>query len=134
MASFSATCTAAILCVQHIDVVAFNLLPQCKLRKESIRYQKYWVKTLKANRIFFEEAENNLFVGMTEVMRRWAFVPDLFYTFGSTEASNVIEWQLSNMGLPSSDYSYLILNRSSGCRSYPIYVTARVTVKLTRQV
>lgn len=49
---------------------------QTQLRKESIRYQKYWVQTLKASRIFFEEAENNMFVGMRDVMRRWAFVPD----------------------------------------------------------
>ena len=44
--------------------------------KETVRAQKYWIKTLKSSREYFEETEKNMFVGMREIMHRWAFQPD----------------------------------------------------------
>ena len=51
-------------------------VPQSKVRKYSIRAQKYWIATLKASRKYMKEMNTNMLAGMRDVLRRWAFVPD----------------------------------------------------------
>lgn len=51
-------------------------IPRSKVLKYTVRGQQYWLKTLKASRTYKNEKDKNMFVGMRDVLRRWAFVPD----------------------------------------------------------
>ena len=42
----------------------------------SVREQKYWLRSVQVSRAYMVEAEKNMFVGMRDVMRRWARLPD----------------------------------------------------------
>jgi len=42
----------------------------------SVREQKYWVRTIQLSRAYVKEAEQNMFIGMRNVMKKWAKPPD----------------------------------------------------------
>ena len=42
----------------------------------TIREQKYWVRTLRLSRAYILETEQNMFVGMRSLLRKWAKPPD----------------------------------------------------------
>lgn len=42
----------------------------------SIREQKFWIRSVQVSRAYIAEAEKNMFVGMRDIMKRWAKVPD----------------------------------------------------------
>ena len=42
----------------------------------TIREQKYWVRTLRLSHAYILETEQNVFVGMRSLLRKWAKPPD----------------------------------------------------------
>lgn len=51
-------------------------IPKAEVLKYSTRKQQYWLKTVKASREYREEKNKNMYVGMRDLLRTWAFVPD----------------------------------------------------------
>ena len=47
-----------------------------KVLKYTVSGQQYWLKTVKASRTYTTEQNKNMFTGMRNILRRWAFVPD----------------------------------------------------------
>ena len=50
-------------------------IPKSKVLSSSLRYQRYWVRTLKTSRTYMEDFENNMFSGMRSVIKEWAKIP-----------------------------------------------------------
>ena len=51
-------------------------IPESTVLKYTLRRKQYWLRTLQASRAYKNERDANMYVGMREVLRRWAFVPD----------------------------------------------------------
>lgn len=51
-------------------------IPKKTVLKYTTRKQQYWLKTAKASREYREEKDANMFIGMRDLLRDWAFVPD----------------------------------------------------------
>ena len=47
---------------------------QSKVLHSRIKYQRYWIRTLKTSRTYMKEFESGMFGGMRTVMRNWALV------------------------------------------------------------
>ena len=45
----------------------------------TIREQKYWLRTIRLSRAFILEAEQKMFVGMRNIMLKWAKPPDWIF-------------------------------------------------------
>ena len=45
-------------------------------KQRSVRQKKYWVKTLTASLAYKTHAEENMYVGMRNIMRQWTLQPD----------------------------------------------------------
>ena len=50
-------------------------MAKSKVLSSSLRYQRYWVRTLKASREYMKEFDSNMFTGTRTIMREWASVP-----------------------------------------------------------
>lgn len=45
-------------------------------KARTVRMKKYWVRTLCASSKYHNEAQENMLIGMRNIMRTWATIPD----------------------------------------------------------
>ena len=50
-------------------------MTQQQVLNSSLRYKRYWIRTLKTSREYMQEFEGNMFTGMRSIMKNWASVP-----------------------------------------------------------
>ena len=51
-------------------------IPLSEILRYTTRRQQYWLQTIQASRKYKTERDKNMYIGMRDVLRRWAFVPD----------------------------------------------------------